>query len=43
MKRTHTFLPEQTIAALKQRASKTGLSVSELIRRAVDAMLRKKP
>jgi hypothetical protein len=42
MKRTHLFLPEQTLKALRDRAHETGLSVAELIRRAVDAMLRRK-
>jgi len=39
MKRTHTFLPEQMLSALRRLSVETGLSVSELIRRAVDAML----
>jgi len=41
MKRTHTFIPEPTIAQLKGLAEKTGLSVAELIRRAIDEYLRK--
>lgn len=40
MKRTHTFIPEQTIAQLKELAGKTGLSVAELIRRAIDEYLK---
>jgi metal-responsive CopG/Arc/MetJ family transcriptional regulator len=39
MKRTHVFLPEPAISQLKTLAQKTGLPVSELIRRAVDDYL----
>ena len=41
MKRTHIFLPEPVIAALKALSEKTGLSVAEHIRRAIDAYLKK--
>jgi len=41
MKRTNVHFPEQTLAALKKLSDKTGLSVNELIRRAVDAHLKK--
>lgn len=41
MKRINYFLPEQQIEALKKLSEKTGLSVSELIRRAIDAFLKK--
>jgi predicted DNA-binding protein len=41
MKRTHVFLPEPTIKALKLLSNKTGLSVAELIRRAIDEYLKK--
>lgn len=40
MKRTHMFLPEPTLAALRALSDKTGLSVAELIRRAIDAYLK---
>lgn len=41
MKRTHTFLPELAIAALKDLSEKTGLSVAEHIRRAIDEYLKR--
>jgi len=41
MKRTHVFLPEPVVAALRALADKTGLSVAEHVRRAVDEYLRK--
>lgn len=41
MKRTHLFLPEPIVAALKSLAEKTGLSVSEHIRRAIDEYLKR--
>lgn len=37
MKRTHVFLPEPVVAALKALSEKTGLSVVEPIRGAIDA------
>lgn len=40
MKRTNTFLPETMRTRLQKQAKKTGLSVSELIRRAIDAFLK---
>lgn len=42
MKRTHIFLPQPIIDKLKALSKKTGLSVAELIRRAVDAYLGRK-
>jgi predicted DNA-binding protein len=41
MKRTHTFIPEPTIERLKEMSEKTGLSVAELIRRAIDEYLKR--
>ena len=41
MKRTHVFLPEPVIAALKARSEKTGISVAEHIRRAIDEYLKR--
>lgn len=41
MKRTHIFLPELVIAALKSLSEKTGLSVAEHIRRAIDEYLKR--
>jgi hypothetical protein len=40
MKRVNLFLSEKQIEALKRLARKTGLSYSELIRRAIDKFLR---
>ncbi len=42
MKRTHVFLPDQMIALLHALAKKTGLSVAEHIRRALDLYLKGK-
>jgi predicted DNA-binding protein len=39
MERTHVFLPQPVISRLKALAEKTGLPVSELIRRAIDEYL----
>ncbi len=39
MKRINYHMTEQQIAALKKRSTVTGLSVAELIRRAVDRYL----
>jgi Arc/MetJ-type ribon-helix-helix transcriptional regulator len=39
MKRTHVFLPQPAINQLQALAEKTGLSISELIRRAIDEYL----
>jgi predicted DNA-binding protein len=39
MKRTHIFLPERIIEALKRLSARTGLSVAEHIRRAIDEYL----
>lgn len=41
MKLTSVHLPEVTIAALKALAARTGLPVSEHIRRAIDAYLKR--
>ena len=41
MKRTHIFLPEPVLTALKALSDKTGLSVAEHIRRAIDAYLKR--
>jgi predicted DNA-binding protein len=42
MKRTNIFLPEQQLAELRALANATGLSVAELVRRAIDQYLGKK-
>ena len=41
MKRTHIFLPDPAVAALKSLSEKTGLSVAEHIRRAIDEYLKR--
>lgn len=41
MKRTNIFLPEQMRAALQALADKTGLTVAELVRRAIDEYLKR--
>ena len=41
MKRTHVFLPEPVLAALRAMSDKSGLSVAEHIRRAVDEYLKR--
>ncbi len=41
MKRSNFFLPEPAVAALKALSEKTGLSVSEHIRRAIDEYLKR--
>lgn len=40
MKRHHVFLTEPQLAKLATLSQKTGLSVAELIRRAIDAYLK---
>ena len=40
MKRTHIFLPEPVITALKTLSENTELSVAEHIRRAIDEYLK---
>ena len=35
------YLPDQMVSALKAAAAESGLSVSELVRRAIDDFLRK--
>ena len=39
MKRQHIFLSEQQLAALRKIADQTGISLSEIIRRAVDEFI----
>jgi len=41
MKRVNYHLTDSQIKALRQESEKSGLSVAELIRRAVDALLEK--
>ena len=41
MKRTHVFLPEPVLAALRALSDKSGLPVAEHIRRAVDEHLKR--
>lgn len=41
MKRTNIFFPEALMARLKALSAATGLSVGDLVRRAVDAYLKK--
>ena len=41
MKRTHIFLPNPVISTLKALSEKTGLSVAEHIRRAIDEYLKR--
>lgn len=43
MKRVNYHLPEHTISRLKSLSVKKGISVAELIRRAVDDFLDKQP
>lgn len=40
MQRFHIFLPEDNLAKVRKAAGKLGISVSELIRRAVQEYLR---
>ena len=40
MKRTNYYFPKQMLAKLKAASKKTGLPVSELIRRAVEDFLK---
>jgi hypothetical protein len=42
MKKTNLYLTEPSIAKLQELAKQTGLSVAELIRRAIDEFLTKK-
>jgi hypothetical protein len=42
MRRVNYHLTEQQLQALRQLAEKTGLTVAELIRRAVDDFLKKR-
>ena len=42
MKRTHIYLTEPSVAKLQELSKKTGLSVAELIRRAIDDFLNQK-
>jgi predicted DNA binding CopG/RHH family protein len=41
MKRVNFHLSDQQIGALRERAEQTGLTVAELIRRAVDEFLKR--
>ena len=43
MKRTNIHLTEQQRAKLAKLAKKTGLTVAEMVRRAIDAFLKKHP
>jgi predicted DNA-binding protein len=42
MKRVNYHLPEQVIEKLKAEAKRTGLTVAEIIRRAIDTYLEKR-
>ncbi|MFA6204466.1 MAG: ribbon-helix-helix domain-containing protein [Gallionella sp.] len=42
MKRTNIFLPQPALDKLRKLADETGLSVAELVRRAIDDFLKKK-
>jgi predicted DNA-binding protein len=39
--RAHVFLTESLIAKLRDRSEQTGLTMSDLIRRAIEAFLKK--
>jgi hypothetical protein len=39
MKRTNLYITEKQVERLRQRAEKEGLSIAELVRRALDAFL----
>jgi predicted transcriptional regulator len=41
MKKMNFYLPDPVIARLQELAEKTGLSVAELVRRAIDEYLKK--
>jgi predicted transcriptional regulator len=41
MKRTNIYLSEPSVGKLQELAKQTGLSVAELIRRAIDEFLKK--
>jgi predicted DNA-binding protein len=41
MKRTNMYFPEQMFKRLSDLAKRTGLSVAELVRRAVDEFLKR--
>ena len=43
MKRKHYHLTDQQIKALKREAKRTGLNVSEIVRRAIDAYFETRP
>ena len=43
MKRKHYHLTDQQVKALKREAKKTGLNVSEIVRRAIDAYFEPRP
>jgi len=42
MKRTNIYLPDQLLARLRALAERTGLSVADLVRRAVEEYLMKR-
>ncbi|WP_432280021.1 ribbon-helix-helix protein, CopG family [Polaromonas hydrogenivorans] len=42
MKRTNIYLTEPSVEKLQELSKQTGLSVAELIRRAIDGFLNKK-
>ena len=42
MKRVNYYISEKQLESLKKESKKTGVSVSELIRRAIDVFLKKK-
>jgi predicted DNA-binding protein len=41
MKRTNIFLPQPALDRLRKLADETGLTVAELVRRAIDEYLKK--
>lgn len=43
MKRTAVFLPEQMLKELRAKMKETGLSMADLIRRAIEFYLQRKP
>jgi hypothetical protein len=42
MKRQHIFLSEAQLASLRKIANQTGISLSEIIRRAIDEFITKR-
>jgi predicted DNA-binding protein len=41
MKRTNIYLPDEQVAKLKKLSDKTGAPMSEIVRRAIEAYLKK--